>query len=99
MFYKRTTSAGSTRNSSHTPNLHSSQLQTFTDRLTRIANLKEDRCKPKKCCQECKKSCPVVKTGCEFFHLNIYPSWICSTQAHKLKKAVSKRIASISGVW
>jgi ATP-binding cassette subfamily E protein 1 len=23
----------------------------------------EDRCKPKKCRQECKKSCPVVKTG------------------------------------
>nr|GEX38205.1 TPA: orf y [Tanacetum cinerariifolium] len=36
----------------------------MADRLTRIAILKEDRCKPKKCRQECKKSCPVVKTGC-----------------------------------
>ncbi|GJR88041.1 probable protein phosphatase 2C 60 [Tanacetum coccineum] len=31
--------------------------------LMRIAILKEDRCKPKKCRQECKKSCHVVKTG------------------------------------
>eukprot|EP00897_Mesotaenium_endlicherianum_P011069 jgi/Mesen1/9991/ME000072S09404 len=35
----------------------------MTDRLTRIAILSGDRCKPKKCRQECKKSCPVVKTG------------------------------------
>uniref|UniRef100_A0A251UN68 Putative phosphatidylinositol Kinase, Armadillo-type fold protein n=1 Tax=Helianthus annuus TaxID=4232 RepID=A0A251UN68_HELAN len=40
----------------------------------------------------------LTNIGCELFHLNIYPSWICSTHAHKLKKAVSKRIASISGV-
>lgn len=33
------------------------------DRLTRIAVISEDRCKPKKCMQECKKSCPVVKIG------------------------------------
>ncbi|XP_024541283.1 ABC transporter E family member 2-like [Selaginella moellendorffii] len=32
-------------------------------RLTRIAVVNSDRCKPKKCNQECKKSCPVVKTG------------------------------------
>ncbi|KAL9645587.1 hypothetical protein ABK040_000650 [Willaertia magna] len=31
--------------------------------LTRIAIVNEDRCKPKKCHQECKKSCPVVRTG------------------------------------
>lgn len=30
---------------------------------TRIAIVSTDRCKPKKCKQECKKSCPVVKTG------------------------------------
>uniref|UniRef100_A0ACD5Z0A9 Uncharacterized protein n=1 Tax=Avena sativa TaxID=4498 RepID=A0ACD5Z0A9_AVESA len=35
----------------------------MADRLTRIAILNEDRCKPKKCRQECRKSCPVVKTG------------------------------------
>lgn len=31
------------------------------DKLTRIAIVDSDRCKPKKCRQECKKSCPVVK--------------------------------------
>ena len=40
----------------------------MADRLTRIAIVSSDRCKPKKCRQECKKSCPVVKTGilCSF---------------------------------
>jgi ATP-binding cassette subfamily E protein 1 len=33
------------------------------DRLDRIAIISADRCKPKKCRQECKKSCPVVKIG------------------------------------
>ncbi|KAK4389108.1 ABC transporter E family member 2 [Sesamum angolense] len=32
-------------------------------KLTRIAIVSSDKCKPKKCRQECKKSCPVVKTG------------------------------------
>ena len=31
--------------------------------LTRIAIVTAERCKPKKCHQECKKSCPVVKLG------------------------------------
>jgi len=31
--------------------------------LTRVAIIKEDKCKPKRCKQECKKSCPVVKLG------------------------------------
>ncbi|KAB1226243.1 ABC transporter E family member 2 [Morella rubra] len=35
----------------------------MAERLTRIAIVSSDRCKPKKCRQECKKSCPVVKTG------------------------------------
>lgn len=33
------------------------------DTLTRIAIVSNDRCKPKKCRQECKKSCPVVRMG------------------------------------
>lgn len=33
------------------------------DALTRIAIVNTDRCKPKKCRQECKKSCPVVRMG------------------------------------
>ncbi|WPG99479.1 Translation initiation factor RLI1 [Acrodontium crateriforme] len=33
------------------------------DKLTRIAIVSTDKCKPKKCRQECKKSCPVVRTG------------------------------------
>lgn len=32
-------------------------------KLTRIAIVADDRCKPKKCRQECKKSCPVVRIG------------------------------------
>lgn len=35
----------------------------MADKLTRIAIVSADRCKPKKCRQECKKSCPVVKIG------------------------------------
>eukprot|EP00980_Cylindrotheca_fusiformis_P003179 scaffold721_cov131-Cylindrotheca_fusiformis.AAC.69 len=33
------------------------------DHLTRIAIVKSEKCKPKKCNQECKKSCPVVRLG------------------------------------
>jgi ATP-binding cassette, sub-family E, member 1 len=33
------------------------------DALTRIAIVSSSKCKPKKCHQECKKSCPVVKLG------------------------------------
>mmetsp|Transcript_25683 Transcript_25683/g.53069 ORF Transcript_25683/g.53069 Transcript_25683/m.53069 type:complete len:659 (-) Transcript_25683:334-2310(-) len=33
------------------------------DNLTRIAIINAEKCKPKKCRQECKKSCPVVKLG------------------------------------
>eukprot|EP00795_Rhopilema_esculentum_P000453 gene453-10126_t len=38
------------------------QAQT-QDKLTRIAIINPDRCKPKRCRQECKKSCPVVRQG------------------------------------
>eukprot|EP00668_Euglena_longa_P011466 GGOE01013870.1.p1 GENE.GGOE01013870.1~~GGOE01013870.1.p1 ORF type:complete len:668 (-),score=176.65 GGOE01013870.1:239-2212(-) len=33
------------------------------DKLTRIAIVSFDKCKPKRCRQECKKSCPVVRGG------------------------------------
>jgi ATP-binding cassette, sub-family E, member 1 len=33
------------------------------DTSTRIAIITAEKCKPKKCNQECKKSCPVVKLG------------------------------------
>ena len=33
------------------------------EELTRIAIINADRCKPKKCNQECKKNCPVVRIG------------------------------------
>jgi len=36
---------------------------TEDDALTRIAIVNTEKCKPKKCNQECKKSCPVVKLG------------------------------------
>ncbi|CAH1992211.1 unnamed protein product [Acanthoscelides obtectus] len=34
-----------------------------SDKLTRIAIVNADKCKPKRCRQECKKSCPVVRMG------------------------------------
>lgn len=39
----------------------------MADKLTRIAIVNHDKCKPKKCRQECKKSCPVVRMGKQFF--------------------------------
>ncbi|XP_065335288.1 protein Pixie [Cloeon dipterum] len=33
------------------------------EKLTRIAIVSTDKCKPKRCRQECKKSCPVVRMG------------------------------------
>ena len=33
------------------------------EELTRIAIINKDRCKPKKCNQECKRSCPVNRIG------------------------------------
>ncbi|KAL3964206.1 hypothetical protein ACCO45_001210 [Purpureocillium lilacinum] len=35
----------------------------MSDRLTRIAIVNSDKCRPRKCRQECKKSCPVVRSG------------------------------------
>ncbi|CAH0489779.1 unnamed protein product [Peronospora farinosa] len=35
----------------------------MSDKLTRISIVSTDKCKPKKCRQECKKSCPVVRMG------------------------------------
>eukprot|EP00698_Gefionella_okellyi_P004272 TRINITY_DN13961_c0_g1_i1.p1 TRINITY_DN13961_c0_g1~~TRINITY_DN13961_c0_g1_i1.p1 ORF type:complete len:604 (-),score=165.39 TRINITY_DN13961_c0_g1_i1:66-1877(-) len=35
----------------------------MADRLTRIAIVSTDKCRPKKCRQECKRSCPVVRMG------------------------------------
>jgi len=34
-----------------------------TEGPTRIAIVNDDKCKPKRCRQECKKSCPVVRMG------------------------------------
>merc|ERR1712088_462277 len=34
-----------------------------SDKMTRIAIVNSDKCKPKRCRQECKKSCPVVRMG------------------------------------
>lgn len=33
------------------------------DKLDRIAIVNAEKCRPKKCKQECKRSCPVVKVG------------------------------------
>ncbi|EMR09541.1 translation initiation factor RLI1 [Pneumocystis murina B123] len=34
-----------------------------SEKLTRVAIVNSDKCKPRKCHQECKKSCPVVRGG------------------------------------
>jgi len=39
------------------------QQEEEQDKLTRIAIVSTDKCKPKRCRQECKKSCPVVRMG------------------------------------
>jgi len=36
---------------------------TMADKLIRIAIVSSDKCKPKKCKQECKRNCPVVRMG------------------------------------
>jgi translation initiation factor RLI1 len=38
----------------------------MSEKHIRIAIVSSDKCKPKKCRQECKKSCPVVRMG-EYF--------------------------------
>lgn len=38
-------------------------VESTKDKLTRIAIVNADRCKPKRCAQECKRSCPVVRMG------------------------------------
>jgi len=35
----------------------------MADRLTRVAIVNNDKCKPSRCRQECKRSCPVVQQG------------------------------------
>ncbi|KAF4123909.1 ATP-binding cassette, sub-family E, member 1 [Geosmithia morbida] len=39
------------------------RLATMSGKLTRIAIVNDDKCRPRKCRQECKKSCPVVRSG------------------------------------
>ena len=45
------------------PPKRNNRAEEETDKLTRIAIVSTDKCKPKRCRQECKKSCPVVKIG------------------------------------
>lgn len=40
-----------------------SKSDAANDQLTRIAIVSTDKCKPKRCRQECKKFCPVVRMG------------------------------------
>jgi len=45
------------------PKLKNKKAEEEQDKLTRIAIVSTDKCKPKRCRQECKKSCPVVRMG------------------------------------
>lgn len=42
---------------------HNKNSDGQNDKMTRIAVVNHDRCKPRRCAQDCKKSCPVVKMG------------------------------------
>ncbi len=45
------------------PNKNKRKEKTDKSACTRIAIVNNDRCKPQRCRQECKKSCPVVRMG------------------------------------
>jgi len=45
------------------PKKNKKEQEEAGDKLTRIAIVSTDKCKPKRCRQECKKSCPVVRMG------------------------------------
>jgi len=45
------------------PRLIKKKEEDTSEKLTRIAIVSTDKCKPKRCRQECKKSCPVVRMG------------------------------------
>lgn len=62
------------------PHPHSSIM---SDDLTRIAIVNSDKCKPKKCRQECKKSCPVVKMG-----KNASYPWAITSHAHNQQSRI-----------
>ena len=49
----------------------------MAEKLTRIAIVKEDKCKPKRCKQECKKHCPPVRMG--MFYITIVAVEIVSS--------------------
>ena len=66
------------------------------DKLTRIAIVSNDKCKPKKCRQECKKSCPVVRMGKLVFILkSIVPKKNICVYCHMSKKSRVGRSAII----
>ena len=59
------------------------------DKLTRIAIVNNDRCRPRKCRQECKSYCPVVRMG-------KYTSTIRPTRASILYKSIAGRYRPVS---
>lgn len=52
-------------------------FKTSADNKTRLAIVNPDKCKPKKCNQECKKVCPVVRIGKEC--INVTPTSKCAS--------------------
>ena len=67
------------------------------DKLTRIAIVNSDKCKPKKCRQECKKSCPVVRQG-EYVSLSQLGQFILYACCLFVFKVKSKVILDTS-IW
>ena len=69
----------------------------MADRLTRIAIINEDMCKPKKCRQECKKSCPVVKTG--KFPLELSDASLAVSAVRSVKVLIWRRWSIGCEIW
>ena len=67
-----------------------------TDKLTRIAIVSTDKCKPKRCRQECKKSCPVVRMGKLCIEVTPNDKYVTLSLSASLHFLSLFRIASIS---
>ncbi|OAQ29777.1 hypothetical protein K457DRAFT_486454 [Linnemannia elongata AG-77] len=67
--------------------------------LTRIAIVSTDKCKPKKCRQECKKSCPVVKMGKDSYQIHTRRIWTQLTLSRSLSQHSSHQQQYTHSSW
>jgi len=67
--------------------------------MKRIHKKKKDKCKPKKCRQECKKSCPVVRTGCNIKKREIIYDFVSCGSYFRGMYALSLLLTLIRNSW